>query len=139
MQTQNQRQLQVGVKVFIFNQEGDVLLLKRNPETHPDVGEQWDIPGGRINTGDSLFMNLSREVVEETGLLLVEQPKVLFVQDIFPDGKHVVRITYAGKATGTVVLSKEHTEFAWIPRETLEGYLDSTTKQALSALLSFHV
>lgn len=131
MEPQNQRQLQVGVKIFIKNDEGRVLLLKRNRQTHRDVGDQWDIPGGRINAGESLFVNLSREVTEETGLTLIGKPKIIFAQDIFPEGKHVVRITYTGKATGTVVLSKEHIEFAWVSRETALSMLDVLTSEAL--------
>ena len=139
MESISQRQLQVGVKIFLTNEAGEVLLLKRNRETHADVGEQWDIPGGRINIGEPLFVNLSREVAEETGLELVGEPSILLAQDIFPEGKHVVRITYTGKAIGTIVLSKEHTEFAWVTRETLIKRLDSVTKEALNAFLAFHV
>lgn len=139
MESISQRQLQVGVKIFLTNEVGEVLLLKRNRETHADVGEQWDIPGGRINVGESLFVNLSREVAEETGLILTGEPKILLAQDIFPEGKHVVRITYIGTAAGTVVLSQEHTEFVWVTRETLAERLDNVTKEAVNALLAFHV
>ena len=98
-------ELQVGVKVLLKNNEGKYLLIRRNPKKYPEVGPKWDIVGGRINAGSPLIENLIREVKEETGLLLSDNPHIVGAQDIlrtegFPD-RHVVRLTYTASISGT--------------------------------------
>src|SRR3989344_3732253 len=108
--------LQVGVKVLLKNEDGNFLLLKRSTEKYKFVKDGWDIPGGRINPEMDLISNLKREVSEETKMSLEEGTlKILGAQDIFHgEDKHVVRITFEGKASGNIVLSEEHTEFKWV-------------------------
>jgi len=55
----------LGVKALILSSEGKVLLLKRH---HPVKGVYWDIPGGRLQKGESQIDTLLREIKEETGL-----------------------------------------------------------------------
>lgn len=45
--------------------EGAILLVKRDRE--PSRG-LWSLPGGRVQTGESLIEAVAREVKEETGL-----------------------------------------------------------------------
>lgn len=54
----------IGAKALIQNSSGAVLLLS---VTRPDR-TYWDLPGGRINEGESAEQALSREVEEETGI-----------------------------------------------------------------------
>ena len=110
-------ELQVGVKILLKNKEGKFLLLQRNPVKYPEVGAKWDIVGGRINPGLSLLENLKREVMEEAGLEIVGDPKLILAQDILKTDKHVVRLTYIGEAVGEVKLSEEHSEFRWLSIE----------------------
>lgn len=108
-------ELQVGVKVLITNEKGEYLLMRRSSYESGGAGK-WDMPGGRIDPGSSLRENLAREVLEESGLTLIGEPRVIGAQDIFTkDGtRHVVRITYVGTAEGEPKLSDEHTEFVWV-------------------------
>ena len=43
-----------------------MLLLERH---HPSKKMYWDIPGGRVEKGESLIETLMREVKEETGFV----------------------------------------------------------------------
>jgi len=114
-------ELQVGVKIFLKNKDGRILLLKRNPKKYPHVGDElWDIAGGRIDAGMPLMDNLKREVHEETGMDLAGTPKLIAAQDILKvAGKHVVRLTYVGNASGDPVLDTEHTDFGWFTIEEI--------------------
>ncbi len=114
--------LQVGVKILLRNEEGNYLLLQRSKEKYPEIKDRdiWDIPGGRIDIGVSLLENLKREVLEETGLELVGEPKLLSAQDILKEDKHVVRLTYVGQAKGKVKLSDEHDKYEWFLAEELK-------------------
>lgn len=113
--------LQVGVKALIQNTQGEFLFLKRNPELYTDNNTQWDIPGGRIQADEYLLSGLEREIFEETGLHLKKShAQIIAAQDIFVTHKniHVVRLTYIAAATGEIRLSEEHTNFAWMTKET---------------------
>ena len=81
----------------------DRLLLCR----HEKPGkEYWLLPGGGVNSGESLVDALHREIAEEIGIdeeLTVEGP-VAIVDSISPvrsfAQKHVVHIIFAGDLTG---------------------------------------
>ena len=113
-------ELQVGVKGFIKNKAGQYLILRRK---HPYQGEdflRWDIPGGRINSGEPLFKALAREITEETGLTLLGEPRILYAQDILRlTDIHVVRLTFECQVTaGEVKLDihdedSGHDEYKW--------------------------
>lgn len=131
-------ELQVGVKVLLKNPEGKYLLIRRSGEKYGLT--KWDIPGGRIDPGSSLNDNLVREVMEETGLTMTSEPRIVGAQDIFPKDKadrHIVRITYIGTAQGDPQLSEEHTEFSWVTHAELkalsEDELDRYVKKLLDA------
>ncbi len=128
-------ELQVGVKILLRNSEGKYLLLHRSPEKYPEVNNLWDIPGGRIEASVPLLENLKREVKEETGLDLQEEPRLISAQDILRiPGRHVVRLTYVGEINGQVELKgEEHNDFKWFTLEELEKLtnLDSYFKDLL--------
>jgi ADP-ribose pyrophosphatase YjhB (NUDIX family) len=118
--------LQVGVKILLQKEAGKYLLLRRSLTKYPDIIGRWDIVGGRINPGTSLLENLRREIQEETGLTLVGEPQLIAAQDIIRSAdKHVVRLTYTGKAAGEVVLdTSENDAFAWYTMEELQRLKD---------------
>ncbi len=112
---------QVGVKILLKNGSGQYLLLRRAKEKYPDVKDGWDIPGGRINIDSDLLENLKREVLEETGLGLVGEPRLIAAQDIMKPDKHVVRLTYVGEGNGEIILSDEHDAFDWFSVDSLRN------------------
>lgn len=57
----------MGIKAFIRNDQGQVLLLRVSLEAA--VGRSyWDLPGGRMHRGESVEAALKREVQEEIAL-----------------------------------------------------------------------
>ncbi|HRJ06200.1 MAG TPA: NUDIX domain-containing protein [Candidatus Saccharibacteria bacterium] len=123
--------LQVGVKVLLKNDEGEYLLLRRSQALGRGEEQIWDIPGGRIVADEPLANALTREVLEETGLMLQLHPQLIGAQDIFVESKnlHVVRLTYIGSAEGQIQLSDEHDNSEWMTKEqilaqeTLDPYI----------------
>jgi len=54
---------EVGAAAVILDQEGRILLVKHN------YGRRnWELPGGRVESGESPLDAVRREVQEETGL-----------------------------------------------------------------------
>ncbi len=110
----------VAVKAFILNEKGEVLLL-REASSYADgtnIG-RYDVPGGRIDSGESLNDALVREVREETGLLF-EQSELVDVHDTFnqkgDEVWHIVRLFYKiTSVRGEVALSEDHDEHIWVP------------------------
>ena len=57
-----------AVKAVITNESGEILLLQRNPRiSHQD---NWDLPGGLVETGENYKNALIREVKEELNLTI---------------------------------------------------------------------
>lgn len=133
-------ELQVGVKVLLKNPDGKLLLIRRSGEKY--ANSKWDIPGGRIDTGSSLSENLAREVMEETGLTMTSEPRIIGAQDIFPreirpdaPDTHVVRITYVGTGEGEPRLSDEHTEYCWVTLAELKSMSVEDLDRYVKALI----
>ena len=120
------RQLQVGVKIWLRDVRGRYLLVRRSTDVYADVPASWDIPGGRINIGDELLVNLAREIKEETGLSLnLDTPPVLLIaQDIIRPNKHVIRLTYVGSAAGEIKLDSENVGYCWMTLAEIQRLSD---------------
>jgi 8-oxo-dGTP diphosphatase len=57
----------LGVFAAIFDDNGRILCVRMNYATHA-----WTTPGGRVEVGETPFAALRREVLEESGLDVVE-------------------------------------------------------------------
>ncbi len=119
-------QLQVGVKIFLKNDEGKFLLLKRSSKKYINTKGNWDIVGGRIDSGTKLLENLNREVYEETQLKILSEPILVHAQDIIlGEEKHVVRLSYIGTTKGEVILdTEENTEYKWLSVDEMKAQED---------------
>ncbi len=56
---------QISVSALIENNKGEVLLVKTHWRS-----DTWEFPGGNVEEGESLDDAITREVLEETGILI---------------------------------------------------------------------
>jgi len=125
----------VAAKAFIVNAEKRLLLLKREPE-NVQMPEAWEIPGGRLEVGESPFEGLKREVREETGLE-VEIQKPLSVRHFTrKDGQIITMLVFVCRPLGSEIkLSKEHTAFEWVPVKEAKGKITEFFNIEIDAFL----
>jgi len=121
----------LGIKALIRNEEGKVLLLQVNPaKLHGERKDYWDLPGGRVQKGDSVEDTLKREVLEETGIdQIVDIKSVSMVLSnirIPLNGSDSVGLILSVHscciATDTTIsLSDEHIAYEWFePKKAAE-------------------
>ncbi len=103
----------IAVKSFIVD-GNKLLILKRRPDDVHRPGV-WEIPGGRIASGEDPYDGLRRETREETGLD-IEPVCPLGVQHFTrDDGQRITMlIFYCRPVRKEVRLSEEHTDYRWI-------------------------
>lgn len=95
------------------------LFIKRH---HRDSysPDKWELPGGKLDIGETIEQNLTRECLEEVGLKLkIIRTDLAVVNEIGKTGKYLglLAITILGlleSNTSTVNISEEHTEHKWL-------------------------
>jgi mutator protein MutT len=110
----------VAAKAIVRRPDGRVLLIRRptNTDWHPGA---WDLPGGKMDLGETLPEVLAREVREETGLE-VEVGETIHISHFTKDPYWVTCVTYVCDVHDEEPrLSDEHSEFDWIDAHALGG------------------
>ena len=99
-----------------------VLLVERGKE--PLKG-YWSLPGGAVETGETLHEGVKREILEETGLIIKPLQIVEVFERIMRDaaGKaeyHYVLIDYLCLVIGGALAAADDvSEVSWVPMENL--------------------
>jgi 8-oxo-dGTP pyrophosphatase MutT (NUDIX family) len=96
--------------------EGGVVLVK-NPR------DEWELPGGRADPGETAEAALAREFAEELALRVhVEAPIDSYVFEVVPE-RQVRIVTYGCTLSGSFEprISDEHSEFCVCPVNELGG------------------
>ena len=114
-----------SVNVVVTISSGEVLLIRRSDN------QNWAVPGGAIDLGESMVQAAVRETKEETSM----DCSVTGLVGIYTNPKHVILYTSNGevrqefsilltaRATGGAPTpSEESSEVRWVPRAGLGGY-----------------
>ena len=97
---------------------GRLLCIRRG---HGPGAGLWSLPGGRVEADETLHEALVREVLEETGLEVVVDGFIGYVERI-GEGYHFVILDFAVTLLGAdaePVAGDDATEAAWVPFEDL--------------------
>ncbi len=124
----------LGIKALIRNSTGQILLLKVNKEKLKGFqGEAyWDIPGGRIQKGQTIEETLIREVEEEIGVVEVKniKPFSMVLSKIrIPQGEDSVGLILGAYTceipdNSEIKLSEEHIEANWFSSDEASKLLE---------------
>jgi ADP-ribose pyrophosphatase YjhB (NUDIX family) len=107
--------LTLGVRAVVVDDRGRVCLVRH---TYKDG---WHLPGGGVKTGEAIVDAVTRELSEETGIVLPETPKrVLGVFSSFREHKsdHVIVFVVDDWVQGTS-RSQEIAEVGFFPTDDL--------------------
>lgn len=115
----------VSIKGVLLTPDEQVVLLLNERE-------EWELPGGRIEAGETSEACLIREIDEELSLqVVVEGLLDTYLFEVIPQ-RHVFIATYRCRLSGPFapVLSHEHQRLASFPLSALpinlpEGYRNS--------------
>ena len=118
-----QGKIRLGCSAAIFDEQGRVLLTKRQ-----DNG-QWCLPSGGVEPGESVAEGCEREVLEETGLSIrvkrfvgvYSHPDQLTVYSE-TDKFQIVALHFEAEIVGGKLgLSDETSDFGYFTTEEIEG------------------
>ena len=111
-----------SANVVVVNDAGELLLIRRTDN------DNWALPGGALDLGESLPDCAVRETLEETGI----QAEITGLVGIFTDPRHVILYTSNGEARqefsvvftarpvgGEPTPSSESREVHWVPEDRL--------------------
>jgi 8-oxo-dGTP diphosphatase len=98
----------VSVAAVITNDAGEVLIIQRRDNGH------WEPPGGVLETDESIFDGLRREVHEETGLA-VQPDRLTGVYKNIP--RAIIALVFRAHIIGGILTPSpdEVTAVKWVP------------------------
>jgi 8-oxo-dGTP pyrophosphatase MutT (NUDIX family) len=128
-----------SVNVVIENSRGQILMIRRSDN------DNWALPGGAIDLGESMIQAAVRETMEETGV----DCEITGLVGIYTDPKHVILYTSNNEVRqefsilltargtgGTPTPSSESTEVVWVEPPDVEGLtMDPSMRKRLGHYL----
>lgn len=129
----------LGVKVILKNRQDQILLLKvqKSDESF------WELPGGRVQKGETEVQAVYRELLEETGIVNIQNLQSIgLVRSFYRlktfDQQDVGLIFSFFQATvdsSDVTLSPDHTDFVWVSRQKADELLEDGYGSLISELI----
>ena len=111
-----------AVKAVITNEQGQILLLQRNPATRSV--DNWDLPGGLVEDREDEQTALIREVQEELRVQIVIVESASTWQFLRSKDNQIVKVqNYNCRIkSGEITLSDEHIAYQWVDPKVLRKY-----------------
>ncbi len=127
------------MNVIVVNENDEVLLIRRTDN------DNWAVPGGAIDLGESVPDAAVRETREESGITC----EITGISGIYSDPRHIIYYTSDGEArqefsmvltarpvSGSPSTSDEPREVRWVPKTDLDRYrMDRSMKIRITHFL----
>lgn len=130
----------VGVGAVVFKNNA-VLLVKRK---NPPCQDEWAIPGGKVQTGETLQQAAEREILEETGIVIKAKESIYTFDLIERDENENILFHYviidldANYLSGELQANDDAIDAKWITNEEARTIaINRTTKTLLQEKYSF--
>jgi ADP-ribose pyrophosphatase YjhB (NUDIX family) len=129
-----------SVNVVVVNDAGEMLMIRRTDN------DNWAVPGGAIDLGESVAQAAVRETREESGI----ECEITGIVGIYSDPKHVILYTSNGEVrqefsiiltarplSGQPTPSSESSEVRWVSApEVLNYTMDRSMRMRINDYLA---
>lgn len=120
------------VTAALIEEGGRILLARRKPGKH--MGGRWELPGGKIEPGESPEQSLARELAEELGIE-VRVGELLCNACFEDDAVRLELLVYRVERLAGEPRLLEHEEICWVaPRDIKEYDLADSDRSAVERL-----
>jgi nucleoside triphosphatase len=123
------------VGVGILDEENRLFLIRSSGK----FGDQWIIPGGKVQYGETREEALIREIHEETAIQMKEIT-FLGIRELIEPSRHFICLEYKALLNGSPIaqLNYEATEYGWFTANQLQTLpITALTKAFIQEHLSF--
>ncbi len=130
------------VRGILKNEENKILLVKRHFKSRNEA-KKWEIPGGKVDTGEFFEEALVREFKEETRLDIIIKGLYDAVETSFNKNNDIIKtvqiimnVDFKNDLNNDIKLSSEHEDYKWLSLDEIKDFynkniLTSTVKKAL--------
>ncbi|MGI9098563.1 MAG: NUDIX hydrolase [Solirubrobacteraceae bacterium] len=132
-----------SVNVAVSDEDGRLLLMRRTDN------DNWALPGGAMDFGETMSQAAVRETKEETGI----DCEITRLVGIYTDPRHVILYTsngevrqecsfvFAARTTGGhTTPSSESSDVRWVAPEDIDGYaMHPSMRQRVAHVLEHRV
>ncbi len=122
----------VRVVVGIITRDHSILIAKRHDHVHQ--GGLWEFPGGKIETGETEYEALCRELLEEVNIHVQSAEKYFNHCHQYSD-KHVELCVWTVTAFDGDAQGVEGQEIQWVRVDELDYYSFPAANQVILAKL----
>jgi 8-oxo-dGTP pyrophosphatase MutT (NUDIX family) len=126
------RGLTVGVRAVVLDGEGRVFLIKHG------YARGWHLPGGGVETGETLVQALARELREEGNIELTGPPRIhgVFFHPLYSQRDHVtIYVVREFRQNGTPEPNREIAASGFFPFDALPADTTAGTRARIAEVL----
>ena len=113
---------QITVRAIIQNSKDEILIVKRSNASY--ANGYWNLPGGKIDFGETAEQAICKEIKEETNLDC-KSIHFQFYMDNLPNvmtDLHFVTLFFKCICDGDLVLNNESSAYKWIAPNKLDNF-----------------
>lgn len=128
-----------SANTIVTDDDGHILMIRRSDN------DNWAVPGGAMDIGESITQAAVRETFEETGI----HCRITGLVGIYTDPRHVIHYTSndevrqefsivftADYTSGEPTPSDESRDVVWVPRDEVRGLtMDRSMRHRIDAYL----
>jgi len=103
----------------IENDNGQFLIAKRPENVHQ--GGLWEFPGGKVETNESVFQTLKRELLEEVNLSISHASPLIRIPFAYKDKTVLLDVWRVSEFSGSA-FGKEGQQICWIEKSDFSLY-----------------
>ena len=132
-----------GLGVLLFNDEGKILLIKRNDDALKAASDMhlegtWTLPAGKIKYGETIFEAARRKAMQEVNLS-IDDLSIISIADDINEYAHFITLGILARMwNGEINLgdSEEQVEYDWFDIKHLPINLCEPSKNIIDNYLS---